>query len=391
MMAETDKEFLYSKRSENKQLKDDAAAAGVKIQFDRKELAWSLKTDGMSADEIGAAKASLSKYVGDDAKASWESDRAEGQAEKAALKAEAKKRESTTTEKKPEKQTLTEENSILMYPAISQKDEFRTLVVETQSVSRYRQGNKDREAAFLVKTSEPEKFKAFMGDEAKARFIREFEAQKGEKSQPENAAVETVRAEARSRAGSAFMAQYQERGFRLGDPSRDKEAHLKQLEQMRDATTKQLVSVISKSRQLLTPLRDKEAQIRADAANLPVEQVKSMSWAEQKEVGQIDGKPVGLTGDDFKLNAQLSRGISAINAELQGRGVQTKRQREQEQARGQSQDRGTRGQDAGQSAAADKGQKSAKSGYSVPQDQSVDNDYALMAAGFARRGQGAGR
>lgn len=400
-MAEAEPEYLYSNRSENKQLKADAAKAldgkGLPIQFDRQVLAWRIKAEEVSAEDLKAAKAELSKYVGPEAKAAWQADREVGLAEKEALKAEAKSRESTTPEQKPEKQTLTEENSFLMYPAISQKAEFHALVQETQSVSKYKQGNENREAHFLVKTESPEKFAVYMGDDAKARFTREFEEQKASKAGKENTPVEQVRAEAQRRSGSAFMAQYQERGFRLRDPKRDKDGHQKQLDQMRDATTKQLIRVVSASRDLLAPLREKEVAMRAEAANLPVEQVKSMSWADQKAVGQIDGKPVGLVGDDFALNSQLSRGIAAINAELKGRGVQPKNRsqdREQDQARdqgqGQSQNRGGR-QEAGQKAEAGNERRSDNSGYSVPQSQSVDNDYALMAAGFARRGQGAGR
>src|SRR3546814_17865973 len=58
--------------------------------------------------------------------------------------------------------------------------------------------------------------------------------------------------------------------------------------------------VIRQSRAILEPLRDKEVQMRADAAGLPFDQVKAMSFSDQKLIKDAKGDPVGLTGDDYR-------------------------------------------------------------------------------------------
>src|SRR3546814_13282172 len=65
--------------------------------------------------------------------------------------------------------------------------------------------------------------------------------------------------------------------------------------------------VIRQSRAILEPLRDKEVQMRADAAGLPFDQVKAMSFSDQKLIKDAKGDPVGLTGDDYAKHAALTR------------------------------------------------------------------------------------
>lgn len=376
-MAEPKPEYFYAVRADNDKLKATAEAAGVPIKFDREVGTYALKSEGMSKDDIKAAKAAMSEYTGKTAKAAWTADRKVGLAEKENLRGEAKKRETTTKEPKPAKKTVKEEG-ILVYPSISQKDEYRRLVVETQSESRYQKAKGEESAHYVVKTTVPEKFAAFMGDEAKQRFQSEYAAtlEAGTKPQSVNTAAERARDEARARSGGAFMAQYRERGFRLADKARDGANNQKQLNDMRDGTTSQLLSVLRTSRDLLTPLRDKEAQMRADAAGVSVEQVKAMSWAEQKQIVDKDGKPVGLVGDEFRAATQLARGIGAIEAELQGRGVGAKKEepaKEQGQAQGQTAAKGTKAQSK-----------------SVSAEASAENELEVMAA-MSRRGRGNGR
>lgn len=385
-MAEAKPVYLYSTREDNRLLKDAAAnvldGKGVKLFFDREYGAYELKTDGLSKDDVKAIKAELKPFMSKAAKDAWQADRLAGLAGKDALRNAARGRESTTPIPKPEKAPVPQEQSFLMFPSHSQKDEFRTLVRETNSMSRFIKGNESVEPHYSVKTEVPERFAVYMGDEAKERFVREH-AERNLTPRDVNTVVERVRDEAARRSGSAFMAQYKERGFRLRDGAHDQAGHAAQLNDMRVATTAQLLAVIKKSREIMMPLRDKEAQMRADAAGLSVEQVKAMSWADQKVVGQVDGKPIGLVGDEFKLNGQLSRGIAAINAELNSRGI---RQKSQEKTQEQAQDRN---QQAGKSV--ENAQQVENKGYTVSQESSVDNDYAVMAAGFNRRGRGAGR
>src|SRR3546814_15065393 len=77
--------------------------------------------------------------------------------------------------------------------------------------------------------------------------------------------------------------------------------------------------VIRQSRAILEPLRDKEVQMRADAAGLPFDQVKAMSFSDQKLIKDAKGDPVGLTGDDYAKHAALTRGLKAMDVEEIGR------------------------------------------------------------------------
>jgi hypothetical protein len=177
------------------------------------------------------------------------------------------------------------------------------------------------------------------------------------------------------------MAQYKDRGFRLGDASTDKGNHERQLNEMRAATSSQLLTVVKKSRELLNPLREKEVQMRADASGLSVDQVKAMSFADQKKILGGDGKPVGLVGEEFKLNVQLSRGIAAIEAEIKGRRGVGQEKAERSQERGQTQDQG---QDRSVGTEKPKGK-------AVTEEQSADNDFATLSAGYARSRGARGR
>src|SRR3546814_10132712 len=104
------------------------------------------------------------------------------------------------------------------------------------------------------------------------------------------------------------------RGFMLGDAGRDAANHQRQLNDMRGATTSQLLAVIRQSRAILEPLRDKEVQMRADAAGLPFDQVKAMSFSDQKLIKDAKGYPVGLTGDDYAKHARSGEHTSDLQS-----------------------------------------------------------------------------
>lgn len=366
-MADT---HLYWPKADNEAKKDQVAELGAKIQFDRDQGAYKLITEGLKPAEVKKLQASLKEFTSPEAKAAWEQDRADRQSGKDALRAAAKQRETTTQEEKP----VSRDNAIRVYPAHSQKNEFRRLVAETQSNSRYISSVKGDEHYSLV-TAVPDRFAAYIGEEAKARFEREYAERNADKSK--NPDVEDAREAARARGGKAFMAQYQERGFRLSDPVMSPDAHAKQLTEMRAATDKQLIRVIGVSRELLLPLREKELALRAEAAGVSVEQLRAMSFDNQKKLSEKDGKPVGLVGDDFKMNSQLSKGIAAINKELEARGVgrirEEARERSPEQEQAPQQARAPRAQGKGPQ-------------HSVSEDQSVDDTLATLQAASKRRG-----
>lgn len=376
-MAET---FLYSARADNDAMKSKVAEAGGKVAWNKEAGAFALVTEGMTKKDVTALKKQLAEYTSPEAKAAWESDRAAGLAAKEALRAEAKTREPTTKEPKPAKAPA--ENTHVMYRTPDERADFNALLKETGAKSHY-VGRSAQGPHFSVVTTVPEKFGAFMGDEAKARFDA-WSKEKGVDT-AKNPDVEEARGEAKRRGG-AFMAQYQERGFRLSDPSASPDAHQKQLNEMRNATDAQLVTVLNKSRETLQPLRDKELELRAAAAGLPVDQLKQMSFAEQIEVSKVDGKRTGLVGDDFKLNAQLSKGISAIQVELEARGIG--RQRDA----GKDAEQGKAAEGQAPEKAAARPRSAAKGGQrEVTEEASVDNTLATLQAAGRARGQNAGR
>lgn len=385
-MAEAKKVYLYSVRSENETLKSEAEKAGATLKFDREKGAYELLTDGVSKEDLKAQKAALKAYSGKAAETRWAEDREAKAQEMAAVRAAAKGREKTTKEPKPEKGPV--ENKILVFPALSQKDEFVALVKETGSVQQYHRASANQEAHYSVITKVPDRFKLYQGPEAEARFKAEFAARNAEGVGAEavNGAVEKARDAARARGSASFMAQYKDRGFRLSDASLDQANHDKQLDTMRNATNKQLVAVAQKSRELLEPLREKEVQMRAVAAGLPVEQVRAMSFDAQKKLAMVDGKPVGLVGDEFKLNQQLSRGLAAINAELRSRGVGLNRVKENERSNENE-------RSSGKERSNERSVERTKSqGKTVSEEQAVDQDFQLMQAAMAQRGRGgAGR
>ena len=391
-MPEGKKEYLYSVYQGpmgNEALKEKAREIGANIKFDREVGAYQLVTDGLPKKTVTEQKAHLSDFVGKEAKGRWDAERTAFLASRETMRAELKAREGTTTEPKPEKSATREVDGIIMYPSLSQKKQFRDLLVETESESRFQKARDGELPHFVVKTATPDKFVEFVGEAAKERYQAEYaeHLSKAGGKAPEqnvdtNTPVEKARDAARERAGSAFMAQYKDRGFMLGDPGRDAANHQKQLNDMRGATVPQLLAVIKQSRAILEPLREKEVKMRADAAGLPVEQVKAMSFSDQKKILDGEGKPVGLTGEDFQKNAALSRGISAIDAEVKGRRGAGQEKGERDQSRDQSQ---------GQSPAQGKTSERAPA-RSVSEENSVDNDFATLSAGFQRqRGGRAGR
>lgn len=375
MMA--DKEYLYSKVDDNQKLKDAVAEVGVTVKFDRSHGAYELITEGVDQAKLDELRTKLAPYQSAEAKAEWAADRERFQADKAALKSAAKSRENTTQEPKPELAP----NTLVVYPAPSQKPEYRRLLEVTKAKSSYTKASEGVEAHFVVVTDQPDKFAKFTGPEAQERFKREF-AEKGS-DLTKNVEMEELREHVAGRGAKAFMAQYAERGFRLSDPKASPEAHASQLVQMRDASSKQLIKVLSISRQIRDPLLDKEAAIRAAVAGISVEQLKAMSWQDQKEVSLKDGKPVGLVGDDFKLNSQLSKGISAIMKELEARGVGQARDNQQEKEPEKAAE-----QDKSQSRpprSMAKGPRGA--GAAVDEDHDVANALATLQAAGRSRGR----
>lgn len=389
-MAEAKKEYLYSVYQGpmgNEALKEKAREIGAELKFDREVGAYELKTDGLAKKDVANLKAQLGDFIGKEAKGRWEAERSAFQASKGAVAAEVKARESTTAEPKPEKAPVVDSGAIVMYPALSQKKAFKDLVLETQSVSRFQKARDGELPYFSVQTSNPEKFVEYVGEAAKERFQTEYaeHVAKGGKMPEQNVdintPVEKARDAARARAGSAFMAQYKDRGFMLGDPGRDAANHQRQLNDMTSATSSQLLAVIKQSRAILEPLREKEVKMRADAAGLPVEQIKAMSFADQKKIVDAAGNSVGLTGDDFQKNVALSRGISAIDTELKGRRGIGQEKGDREQSREQSQGQGNAQGKAAERAPA----------HSVSEENSVDSDFATLAAGFQRQRGNRGR
>ena len=382
-MADT---LLYSTKENNDKLKDDAGKAGAKIAFDRAERSFKLVTEGLKPAEVKKLKTALREYTTPEAKAAWEADRAANMAaaaeKKSAVEAgrdEARSRAATTTEKAPTKKAdLDFSNAMIVYPAPSQKVDYRNDVKSTGSTSKYfdaKQAGEGNEHYKLI-TSVPDKFAQYAGEEAKARFQREY-AEKG--TAPEkNMDTEIARDAAKGRAGAAFMAQYKDKGFLLAAEGRAPEHAQRQLDTMRGGTSDQLLEVLRVSRERVQPLRDKETQMRADAAHVPVDEFRKRSFAEQREVRDEAGNQIQLTGDDRRLHDQLTRGIKALDNELRARGV------------GQSVDR-----EQGRSRTQEKAepQQRRQTPAKAPKTEEVSDDNALEALqrAAARRGAGAGR
>lgn len=382
-MADT---LLYSTKENNDKLKDDAGKAGAKIAFDRAERSFKLVTEGLKPAEVKKLKTALKEYTTPEAKAAWEADRAANMAaaaeKKSAVEAgrdEARSRAATTTEKAPTKKAdLDFSNAMIVYPAPSQKVDYRNDVKSTGSTSKYfdaKQAGEGNEHYKLI-TSVPDKFAQYAGEEAKARFQREY-AEKG--TAPEkNMDTEIARDAAKGRAGAAFMAQYKDKGFLLAAEGRAPEHAQRQLDTMRGGTSDQLLEVLRVSRERVQPLRDKETQMRADAAHVPVDEFRKRSFAEQREVRDEAGNQIQLTGDDRRLHDQLTRGIKALDNELRARGV------------GQSVDR-----EQGRSRTQEKAepQQRRQTPAKAPKTEEVSDDNALEALqrAAARRGAGAGR
>jgi hypothetical protein len=382
-MADT---LLYSTKDNNDQLKDAANKAGAKLAFDRTERSFKLVTEGLKPAEVKKLKTALKEFTTPEAKAAWEADRDKNMAAAAEKKSavetgrdEARSRAATTTEKAPTKKAdLDFSNAMIVYPADSQKVAYRGEVKETGSTSKYfdaKQVGEGNEHYKLI-TSVPDRFAQYAGEEAKARFQREY-AEKGNKPE-KNMDTEIARDAAKGRAGAAFMAQYKDKGFLLAAEGRAPEHAQRQLDTMRGGTSDQLLEVLRVSRERVQPLRDKETQMRADAAHVPVDEFRKRSFAEQREVRDEAGNQIQLTGDDRRLHDQLTRGIKALDNELRARGV------------GQSVDR-----EQGRSRTQEKAepQQRRQTPAKAPKTEEVSDDNALEALqrAAARRGAGAGR
>jgi len=388
-MADT---ILYSIKADNDKLKGDAEKAGAKIAFDREERFFKLVTEGLKPAAVKKLKTALAEYTTPEAKTAAIADRDASVAAAAAKKAdiavgrdEARSRAATTTEKAPVKKSDVDfTDALIVYPAPSQKVEYRAAVKESGSTSKYfdaKQAGEGNEHYKLV-TAIPDKFAQFTGEEAKARFQREY-AELGTKPE-KNLDTEIARDAAKSRSGAAFMAQYKEKGFLLAHETRAPDHAQKQLDTMRGATSDQLLEVLRVSREAVQPLRDKETQMRADTAHVPVEDFRKRSFTEQREVRDLEGNPVQLEGDDRRLHDQLTRGIKALDTELRSRGVGQSVDRSQNrgQAQGKSQDQGK-----DEAAPQQRRQSPAK----APKSAEISDDDAVAALQRAASRRGAGR
>lgn len=385
-MAEAKKEYLYSEFKGpfgNEALKEKAGEIGATMKFDREVGAYELVTDGLTKKAITEQKKHLADFIGKEAETRWSAEREAFKAKQKDVKAAVKSREGTTSEAKPAKAVARDDGAIAMYPAISQKKAFRALLVETNSESRFQKARDGEIAHYRVKTANPDAFVEYVGAEAKARYQSEYAEHlaKGGKAIDQgvdtNTPIEKARDAARARAGGGFMAQYKDRGFLLSDSERDAGNHQRQLNDMRTASVAQLLAVVRQSRAILTDLREKELGMRAEAAGLPIEQVRGMSFADQKAIKDADGKSVGLTGDEYQKHQALSRGLSAMDVELKSRrGVG------QEKASGKTQ--------PGQDTAQDKAKASERApARSVSEEKSADSDFEMLSAGYrARQGRG---
>lgn len=380
-MADT-KEYLYPKREDNQRMKDVLAEAvktiapesGARVKFDKEVGAYELVTDGLNKTQTAALKKAMGEFRGKGAKAEWEADRAAGMTDKEALRSEARARESTTTEVGPKNA------GIPMYPALSQRQEFDALIRETGSTKSFIKTKGEEISHFRVVTAVPDRFAQFVGPEAMAKYEREFAERGTERPNAKaQADIEAGREEAGKRAGAAFMAQYQDRGFRLSDPEANPANHAKQLAEMESATKAQLLRVIGVSRELLTSLGDKEVGLRAEAAGVPVEQMKGLSYDDQKRLAgekSPDGKAPGLVGEEYYLQQSLVRGVQAIDNLLKSRGI------------GQSKDTAEKGQDQGQDQGERRSPRAQAKGPAVSEDKSVDDTLLTLQASASRRGQG---
>jgi hypothetical protein len=383
-MADT---LLYSTKDTNDKLKADAKEAGATLAFDRVERSFKLVTEGVKPADVKKLKTALKAYTTPEAKAAWQTDRdaniaaaAEKQSAVETGREEARSRASTTTEKAPAKKSdIDFSNALIVYPAASQKIEYRAALKESGSTSKYfdaKQVGEGNEHYKLV-TSVPDKFAQFTGEEAKARFQREY-AEKG--TAPEkNMDTEIARDAAKGRAGAAFMAQYKDKGFLLAAEGRAPKHAQDQLDTMRGGTSDQLLEVLRVSRDRVQPLRDKETQMRAEAAHVPIEDFRKRSFSEQREVRDTEGNQIQLTGDDRRLHDQLTRGIKALDAELRARGVGQSVDRSQGKSQEQGQEKGEQQQ---------RRQSPAKTPKAAAAEVSDDTALEALARSAARRSAG---
>lgn len=393
----SDTTFFYPTREQNDAFKTAAADAGVQVMFDRDKGAYRLRSEEISAEAREAIDGKLSGFRTPEAEAAWAADREAGLAEREALKGKAAEK---APAKEPGKEKVAEEGkakgkesphslnpapAIAVYPAISQRDEYKKLVAETEgTTARYvtaKQAEaKGMSAHFEVKTNSPAAFAAFQGAEAEARFKGEYEQSVAGKGQ-EDPSVEAARNEAGRRA-QIFFNSNKEKGFEL--PIGDKSAALRQsmLDSMRVASDAQIKAMMAITMNHLGPLRDKETQIRADHAGMPVDQFKALSFEDQRALAKTeDGKNVGLSGEDFMRSRRLQDGMGALRAEAEARGIASPMASKEAEA-GKGVETAAPAVDAGAK------QPEAKQ-PEVKQPEMVDAELAAAQAAMAkRRGQG---
>ena len=399
--------YLYSTRAENATQKDgdtivqlgvrdsvkDAfekiktkEGAVAKVKFDQDKGAYQLITEGMTKGQDAKLITALERFTSPEAEQRWAADREQGKSEVETSRNAARQVAEKSGGTKAKREQMvdkgemepapTREGAIKVFPALSQKNEYRKLVVETGSDSKYL-GKAPEGAHYSLVTSVPERFSAYQGPEAEQRFAREF-AEKGTDKGQSHSDVETARTAATARAGASFMAQFKDRGFLLADATRSPDMHEKGLSAMRSATVDQIDTVMKVSNRLLAPLNQKEVQLRADAAGIPVDEMGKKSFQEQRELSKgADGKSPGLSGPERQQQQALARGLTALRAELEGRN----------EGRDMSQSR-----DASKEAAPEKAEgeraKPQSMSKGVEETKSVDDALDMLQASRRNRGQG---
>lgn len=398
--------YLYSTRDENATKKDGETivqlgvrdsvkeafegiktkeGAVAKVKFDQEKGAYQLITEGMTKGQDAKLVAALERFTSPEAEQRWAADRELGKSEVETARGAARQVAEKSGGTKAKRDQMVEkgemepapsrDGAVKVFPALSQKNEYRKLVVETGSDSKYI-GKAPEGAHYSLVTSVPERFSVYQGPEAEQRFAREFAEKGADKGHSD---VETARTAATARAGASFMAQFKDRGFLLADPTRGAEMHEKALSAMRSATVDQIETVIKVSNRLLAPLNQKEVQLRADAAGIPVAEMGKKSFQEQRELSKgTDGKSPGLASEDRQKQQALARGLTALRAELEGRN----------EGRDMSKSR-----DASKEAAPEKaeGERSKPQSMSKGIDETKSVDDALDMLQSSRRNRGAGR
>ena len=396
MSTEAEPTVLYSTFAQNEDLKKDAEKAGVPVAFNRELGGYVVKADQMSADDLERAKEALAKYLSPEAKEAAELERANFLAERDARR-EGARREIERRDPEAAKAAQVTAEPIKVYPALSQSKEYGELVRETGSRSSYVRATKQVEAHFSLRTNSPEKFAAFQGPEAQKRFKEEYEASRSENSK----VVERMREAAKQR-GQEFYSANSRSGFMLAQIPSGLEGlnspGQKALEAMRASTDGQIKAILAVTARQINELRNKEMQMRAEAAGLPIEQLRKLSFADQKAVARTaDGKPIGLVGDDFVRLQALERGRKAMSSELEARGVASPKPEREATMQHDREGQQPAAKPTPEPSKADVAKQTeapapAKSEKTEQQNAaSVDDELAAVAAAMSRRSRGAGR